>query len=70
MFPAQQGRRLGEGVDAIAERPLVFTTEEFLLETDYCGFRLLRRIYQAFGLREDDIPQEFDRRTGRLVLPE
>jgi len=70
MFPPQRARHLSEGEDAVSERPLVFTAQELLDEPDRCGFRLLRRVYQAFGLREDDIPQEFDRRTGRLVLPE
>lgn len=69
-FLLDEGVRLTEGEDAVSERPLVFTAREFLEETDRCGFRLLRRVYQAFGLREDDIPRELDRRTGRLVLPE
>lgn len=45
-------------------------TTSVTLEPDRCGFRLVRRVYRAFGLRESDIPSEFDRRVGRLILPE
>ena len=36
---------------------------------DRSGFRFVRRIYHAFGLREDAIPLHYDRASGRLVLP-
>lgn len=54
----------------VASTALVFSAEEFLDNPDRCGFRLLRRIYQSFGIREEDMPKEFDRKTGRLILPE
>jgi len=49
---------------------LSFSAAEFLDNPDHCGFRLLSLIYQAFGMREEDMPKEFDRKTGRLILPE
>lgn len=52
-------------------RPLVLPYDEVVDEPDRCTFRLVRRIYDAFfGEGEDKIPQEFNRREMRLVLPE
>lgn len=59
-----------DAIDLTWEDPLVFSLEEVIDEHDRCGFRLVRRVYEAFGFYEDAIPQEFDRKTGRLVLPE
>lgn len=28
------------------------------------------RVYEAFDFGEDALPAEFDRKTGRLILPE
>lgn len=50
--------------------PLTFQLERLFSEPDRCGFRLVRRVYEAFGYRENEIPREFDRDSGRLVLPE
>lgn len=50
--------------------PVVFTFGEIDATPDRCGFRLVRRVYQAFGLRETDMPRQYDPQTGRLVLPE
>jgi hypothetical protein len=50
--------------------PLAFTFREIDESPDRCGFRLVRRVYQAFGFREDAMPRQYDRETGRLVLPE
>ena len=50
--------------------PLALTFREVDESPDRCGFRLVRRIYQAFGFREDAMPRQYDRETGRLVLPE
>lgn len=58
-----------EARDLVWEEPLVFTKDEILGEPDRCGFRLVRRIYEAFGHPEDSIPF-FDRKSRRLVLPE
>lgn len=65
---ASRGRRPLPGGEASAE--LDFPADEFLANPDRCGFRLLRQVYQAFGIREEDMPKEFDRETGRLILPE
>jgi hypothetical protein len=50
--------------------PVIFTFGEIDEAPDRCGFRLVRRIYQAFGLREEAIPRDYDRESGRLILPE
>lgn len=39
-------------------------------QPDRCGFRIVRQIYAEFGFREEAIPREYDRESGRLVLPE
>jgi len=53
-----------------AEAGARFPASEFLDHPDRCGFRLLRLLYQAFGMAEDAMPDVFDRKTGRLILPE
>jgi hypothetical protein len=58
-----------EGEDFVLERPLVFAAEE-LEQPDLCGFRLIQRLYGAYGFSRSQIPEEFDQRVGRLVLPE
>lgn len=50
-------------------KPLVFNYRELREAPDRCGFRLVRRAYEAFGLREKDMPPEYDHERGRLVLP-
>lgn len=50
--------------------PVVFRFQEIDEHPDRCGFRLVRRVYQAFGFREADMPRQYDPDTGRLVLPE
>ena len=56
--------------DLVWEQPLRFASDEVIKHPDLCGFRLVERVYQAFGLMREEMPPEFDRRTGRLVLPE
>lgn len=51
-------------------QPLVFQYREIRKTPDRCGFRLVRRVYEAFGLPEKAIPREYDRDTGRLILPD
>ncbi len=48
--------------------PLLFDFSDLLEEPDRCGFRLVRRVYEAFGYREDEMPREFDREAGHLIL--
>lgn len=50
--------------------PDSFTFHEIQESPDRCGFRLVRRVYHAFGWREEDMPRQYDRETGRLILPE
>lgn len=55
--------------DFVLIKPLAFFFEEIEAEPDRCGYRLIERIYEAFGFRRESIPF-FDPETGRLVLPE
>jgi hypothetical protein len=57
------------GEDFILERPLILPLEE-AKQPDRCGFRLIQRFYEAFGLSRDQMPVEFDQKVGRLILPE
>jgi hypothetical protein len=50
--------------------PMVFSFREIEQVPDRCGFRLVRRVYQAFGWREEDMPRQYDHKTGSLTLPE
>jgi hypothetical protein len=63
--------RIYQDKDFLLEPPLGFKVREIRDEPDRCGYRLVKRFYSdAFGFSEDDLPEEFDRQTGRLVLPE
>lgn len=66
-FDARGRHTLSED-EATAE--LVLSASDLLENPDRCGFRLLSLIYQAFGIREEGMPREFDRKTRRLILPE
>jgi hypothetical protein len=55
--------------DLVPEKPFRFTREEIITEPDRCGLRLITFIYRAFGYEESDVPPEFDRKTGVLVIP-
>lgn len=50
--------------------PLSLSVGEIREEPDRCAFRMVRELYEAFGFREQDMPPEYDRRSGRLVIPE
>jgi hypothetical protein len=65
-----EGRTYEEEADLIWDEPVVCSLDEVRDEPDRCGFRLVRRVYQAFGYDEEKVPSEFDRESGRLVLPE
>lgn len=69
-FRAEEPGSFTESTDLTWERPLVFPFGEIDAEPDRCGYRLIERVYEAFGLRREAIPEEFDRTAGRLVLPE
>jgi hypothetical protein len=50
--------------------PVSFSFAEIVQAPDRCGFRLVRRVYQAFGFWESAMPSAYDRGSGRLILPE
>lgn len=50
--------------------PLRFEWDDFRSHPDHAGYLLVRQIYQAFGLREERIPQAYDRVQRHLVLPD
>lgn len=50
--------------------PLTLSVDEIRREPERCAFRMIRELYEAFGFREQDMPPEYDRRSGRLVIPE
>jgi hypothetical protein len=50
--------------------PFDFPFRDVRDQPDRCGFRLVRQIYAELGFREEAIPREYDRVSGRLVLPE
>jgi hypothetical protein len=47
---------------------LSFTSEELADHADRIGFRVVREIFERFGLTEDRIPAAYDRSQERLVL--
>jgi hypothetical protein len=58
-----------ETSDLLSDHPLMFTAREVIENPDQCAFRLVRRVYEAFGLRQDAIlPGVYDPAAGRLVL--
>ena len=69
-FGSNRARIFNEADDFLLDSPLVFKAEEVESEPDLCGFRLVERVYEAFGLGRDAIPREFDQEVGRLILPE
>jgi hypothetical protein len=58
-----------EAQDLELAKALLFEWREVLDTPDWCGFRLLREVYLAFGWTEEFMPPEFDRKSRRLVLP-
>ena len=60
-----------ESKDLVWEDPMELTFDDIDNRPDWCAYRLvIRRTYEAFGYREDKIPEEFDRKEGRLLLSE
>ncbi len=49
-------KALGSEVDLAPPRPFVFDRRELLNTPDRCARRIYRWVYQAYGLREDVIP--------------
>lgn len=64
-----RSRVFSEAEDFALVQPLAFFFEEVEAEPDRCGYRLIERIYEAFGFRREGIPF-FNQEASRLVLPE
>lgn len=58
-----------EEPDLVPAKPFKFRRKEIIKEPDRCGFRLITSIYRAFHYEEKDVPPEFDRKTGVLIIP-
>jgi hypothetical protein len=56
--------------DFVLANPLSFEMSELRDHPDRCGFRLVSRVYEAFGFGLNEMPRELDQQTGRLILPE
>jgi hypothetical protein len=56
--------------DLMLEKPIAMRAMEVKTSPDWCGFRLVRLIYEAFGYGAEQMPPEFNQKAGRLVLPE
>jgi hypothetical protein len=50
-------RRIMQSKDLVLTQPLTFLFREIAEEPDRCGYRLIERVYEAFGLRREDIPK-------------
>ena len=55
--------------DSVIPEPIVVRWSDLRDAPDRCAFRLLRRVYESFGYFENEMPIEFDRTTGELLLP-
>ncbi|HEX4960082.1 MAG TPA: ATP-binding protein [Thermoanaerobaculia bacterium] len=62
--------RVMQSDDLVLTQPLTFRFREIAEGPDRCGYRLIERVYEAFGIRREGIPDLFDPESGRLVLPE
>jgi len=69
-FDIEDARSFEDGDDLVLAKPLVFDRNEVIQEPDRCAYRLLEKVYQGFGYRENAIPREFDQSSGRLILRE
>jgi Schlafen, AlbA_2 len=69
LFNQHRAARLSAS-DYVRARSLVVSVDGIRNAPDRYAFRLLRDLYEAFGFYEEDLPPEFDRATGRLMLSE
>lgn len=56
-----------EGKTLVIE-PFEIATQDIVAKPDQAAYRLIRRLYERFGLTEKAIPPEFDKATGVLRL--
>lgn len=59
-----------EAKDLMWNDPLSVSMDDLVNYPDHIAFRLTRRVFEAFGLREDAIPGEYDRQEKRINWPE
>lgn len=65
-LPERQAGSFGQDEeDLTLIEPLVFTFSEVAETPGRCVFRLLRPVYESFGLREDSLPADLDPSAGR-----
>ncbi len=55
--------------EIVFSEPLELTRKQVIEAPDRCAFRLVRRVYEAFGIAEENIPAEFNQESGKLALP-
>lgn len=55
--------------DFLLEPRLFFPWEEVRTTPDRCAFRLVRQLFGAYKVREEQIPKAYDRGSGRLIFP-
>lgn len=70
LWRSQEAKAFTGSKDLSWESPRIFSFAELESNPDRCGYRFIQLIYEAFGLGRDAILHEFDRETGRLILPE
>ncbi|HYU30733.1 MAG TPA: ATP-binding protein [Thermoanaerobaculia bacterium] len=70
LWGLREPKEFTDSKDLVWESPRVFSFAELESDPDRCGYRFVQRVYEAFGFGRDAIPEEFDRKTGRLFLPE
>jgi Putative DNA-binding domain len=68
-FMASNPARIEGDDDFLLDRPLIVRTGDLVENPDAIGYRLIERVYEAFGFRREQMPQVFDPVTRRLVLP-
>jgi hypothetical protein len=56
--------------DVLELDPIAFTEGQIRDrdKPDWCGLRIVQRIYERFGFESNAIPPEFDQQQGRLLL--
>lgn len=64
--PARKVGTFDESQDLTLIEPLTFTFGEIVETPEWCVFRLLRPVYESFGLREDAIPFPSDCAARRV----
>jgi len=56
--------------DLMWDDPISVSLEDLVQYPDYVAFRLVRRVFEAFGYREEAIPSEYNRQEKEIYWPE